>query len=163
MFSFFSACCFLTYTFFRPLSQITKHTRHCPVCIFLCRYLVTIKKEAHMISLDNQISVRLVSFTNLILEHFSKCFKLIVPACRLDDRFLRYFCHKSDYILGGGGGGQDPFGAGGPFQGMNVDDIFKQFFGDQRGGGFSSGFGFDGARASQVNSTHSLALDITNV
>ena len=75
-----------------------------------------------------------------------------MPARMLDDRFLRYFCHQSDYILGGGGGGQDPFGTGGPFQGMNVDDIFKQFFGDQRAGGFSSGFGFDGARASQVTS-----------
>ena len=46
---------------------------------------------------------------------------------------------------------------------MNVDDIFKQFFGDQRAGGFSSGFGFDGARASQVYSTHSFTVDTADV
>ncbi|XP_057313311.1 dnaJ homolog subfamily A member 3, mitochondrial-like isoform X2 [Hydractinia symbiolongicarpus] len=49
---------------------------------------------------------------------------------------------------GGGPGGQDPFGAGGPFQGMNTDDIFKQFFGG-RASGFSSPFGFEEARATQ--------------
>ena len=49
------------------------------------------------------------------------------------------------------GFGQDPFGAGGPFQGMNADDIFKSFFGD-RAGGFSSAMGMEDARATQVGS-----------
>ena len=53
-------------------------------------------------------------------------------------------------------GGGSPFGGGG-FQGnnMNMDDIFKQFFGD-RAGGFSSygGGGFEQATQAQVNSKH---------
>lgn len=49
----------------------------------------------------------------------------------------------------GGGYGQDPFGAQGPFSGMNVDDIFKSFFGD-RAGGFSQAFRYEDSRATQV-------------
>ena len=55
------------------------------------------------------------------------------------------------YFLLIAGFGQDPFGAGGPFQGMNADDIFKSFFGD-RAGGFSSAMGMEDARATQVGS-----------
>lgn len=73
-------------------------------------------------------------------------------------RNLSYELHISNQVIPfntpyilylGGGGGGDPFGAGGPFQGVNVDDIFKQFFGD-RAGGFSSPYGFESARQSQV-------------
>ncbi|XP_066926242.1 dnaJ homolog subfamily A member 3, mitochondrial-like isoform X2 [Clytia hemisphaerica] len=52
---------------------------------------------------------------------------------------------------GGGGGHGDPFGAGGPFQGnINMDDVFKQFFGE-RAGGFSQygGSGFEQATRAQ--------------
>jgi len=50
---------------------------------------------------------------------------------------------------GGGRGGQDPFGGGGPFQGMNVDDIFKEFFGQQGASGAGGFSGFEQARATQ--------------
>lgn len=42
---------------------------------------------------------------------------------------------------GGGPGGGNPFGGRDPFGNVNVDDIFKQFFGERAGGGFS---GFEG-------------------
>ena len=53
--------------------------------------------------------------------------------------------YSLNIFLGGGRAGQDPF------QGVNMDDIFKEFFGGGRAGGFSSPFGFEEARATQVS------------
>lgn len=71
---------------------------------------------------------------------------------RISNQLVKlFFSSLFIFFLSGGG---DPFGGGGPFQGtnMNMDDIFKQFFGD-RAGGFSSygGGGFQQAQAQVRN------------
>ena len=53
---------------------------------------------------------------------------------------------------------QDPFGAQSPF-GMNAEDIFKSFFGDQKGFA-SGGFGFEQARQTQVDSYRTISVTL---
>lgn len=70
------------------------------------------------------------------------------------DKRSTYDITGQDNFQAGAGGGQagggNPFGGQDPFRNVNPEDIFKQFFGDQKkAGGFSGFSGFEEARTSQ--------------